>query len=143
MNLTNYLTNGCFETFIPGHSSKIELNQANVEFDNFLKGKGSNYFIFISYNDLSKLGPITSPDEESIYLDNQQKKNMQLMMDVGEQGWLYYMGGFRPNNNWGGLGGIFALDVDEEIIQDFVSKAGHNWFVKGAIGQPAALKEWS
>ncbi len=143
MDFKNYLSNGIFQTHIPGQSIEIELNKKSADFDTFLQNKEAKEFFFISADDLSLIGPIEDAEEERIYLDKQGEHMMDYLMHAMGEGWHYYLGGFRTNSNLGGLGGIFVLNIAEETIKNFLSqKEGYKWYIKGAIGESATIIEW-
>ncbi|MCT4638232.1 MAG: hypothetical protein N4A72_11040 [Bacteroidales bacterium] len=143
MKLNEYLSDGSFITFIPGQSSEIELNKTSIQFDEFLNKKGAESFVFVSYDDLTKLRPINSPEDEKEYNDSVDDScYYKLNMTVGEQGWLFYLGGFKPYSNYSAITGLFILNVNEDEIKSFVSLAGYNWFVYGSKGESAKLVEW-
>ena len=142
MNFKDYLSNGQFETFIPGNASSFELGKKSKSIDTFLNSKGAKSFAFLSFNDFSTFGPINSPEEERVFLDSQEDADMNLMMKAGELEWIYYMAGFRPNNNWGALGGILVLDPNIEALKKEANLAGINWLVTGAIGEAVEFSEW-
>jgi len=137
-DFVEYLNNGSFELLMQGQGVEFQLNTAyKKEFVLFLNAKKVSDFYFVSFLDISKLIPITNPEEDKKYLDDSFESESQLLDALGETDWTYYHAIFSANSNMASTGGVFILNVELEKIKFWLNNHNINWYVLGESGSVA------